>query len=330
MKLSALSVNTVGITAVVGLVLLSGGGCATKEGQKPEVKTQRPSTIITSTPSRTPSSTSIQSLVTYENKEYGFSVEHPADWTVKQVGPSRGRVDFDFSAPHTTGEAIGLRISVLENVSIDQIIKDLKKQPTTKLTIAPSTTINGLPATVLCTQIGTASKTCAYYIESRSGSNLRTYIIADFTPALELYRTFRLLPTATSTSSTIKAFESKELGFSLQIPADWRIDNKAQDKEKEVLFFYPGTGGEPAVRVQLIAGSRTKVVEGKKNVFNKQGKDTVTKTDITLSGVPATKVCYESTSGNFCEYYIAKNTTTTLYLADYSRENVYKTLKLLK
>jgi hypothetical protein len=133
--------------------------------------------------------------------------------------------------------------------------------------------------------------------------------------------------TDTSTTGTIKTitYENNMVGFSLEHPSDWRVDESVTGT---VNFFYAGTGGEPAVAVERIEKSREKAVQSRVAELKKFGSTPVQK-NVTRDGVEVQSLCLAATAGNFCEFYFAKSSVITIKVSDYTTDQVSKTFKVL-
>lgn len=132
--------------------------------------------------------------------------------------------------------------------------------------------------------------------------------------------------TDVNTTETIKTitYENKILGFSLEHPSDWRVDESVTGT---VNFFYAGTGGEPAVAVERIEKSREKTVQSRVAELKKSG-GTPAQKNVTRDGVEAQSLCLSAMTGNFCEFYFAKSSVITIKVSDYTTDQISKTFKV--
>lgn len=124
----------------------------------------------------------------------------------------------------------------------------------------------------------------------------------------------------TQDPSKLTDFTSRELGFTLQYPAEWRAQKTSKSS---VSFFYKGTGGEPAFQVSKIDEPVAQVFAKKMKLIGKSGNPSP---DITLGDKPTKVLCFSSLEGSFCEYYVDMG-KFTFVVEDYSKDQVYKSFK---
>lgn len=133
-------------------------------------------------------------------------------------------------------------------------------------------------------------------------------------------------------------YTNAALGFSLQKPSAWRVEDIPTIPDytgRAVLFYYPGADEELALRVARIESPHAAVIAKQKVLFK---KNLVGESLETVQGEPAQKLCFDSFSGTYCEYYIAVG-NTTLNISDFTTISethrgegigVYQTVALIK
>lgn len=128
-----------------------------------------------------------------------------------------------------------------------------------------------------------------------------------------------------STSNTL--YKNINLGFSIQYPKEYRVEEinmTGTTTAREVLFFYPGTGGEPALRIGKYQDTTQKLME----LRIKESSAYQRMPDEIIAGKTAKVICASATEGSFCVYYIEHN-QTTFVIEDYSNQMLYKNFMIL-